>query len=31
MMVLMTSVLIVTEKMRKKVTIEFIADKDQTL
>ena len=31
MMVSMTSVLIVTEKMKKKVTIEFIADKDQTL
>ena len=31
MMVSMTSVPIVTKKMKKKVTIEFIADKDQTL
>ena len=31
MMVAMTSVPIVTKKMKKKVTIEFRADKDQTL
>ena len=31
MLVSMTSVPIVTKKMKKKVTIEFIADKDQTL